>query len=69
MTEPPRRRLFVGPSRDGLWIVRDARGVCGAVFNSRDKALSFARAECASGAGEWRFVEALDLGEIFARAG
>ena len=65
----PRRRLAIGPSADGLWIVRDENGVCGAVFNSRDEALNYARAECeAAGGSEWRLVSNLDMAAIFAPA-
>ncbi len=61
--------LLVGPSRDGLWIVRDADGVCGAVFSGRDDALHYAKSECEATlprSSEWRLVAGLDLTSIFA---
>jgi len=63
------RKLWIGPSRDGLWVVRDADGVCGAVFIGREDALRFAKSECEAvlpSASEWRFVPALDLTSLFA---
>ncbi|HXT09869.1 MAG TPA: hypothetical protein VN715_23425 [Roseiarcus sp.] len=62
------RQLSIGPSGDGLWIVRDADGLCGAVFATRDEALRFAKSECAAAppwSCEWRFVPALELTALF----
>ncbi len=62
------RRLLIGPAADGLWIVRDAEGRCGAVFATREEALRFARSECAAAppwSAEWRFVPALELNALF----
>ena len=66
------RHLLVGPSHDGLWIVSDANGVCGALFNRREEALHFAREECAAARpapADWRLVETLDPSSLFAPAG
>jgi hypothetical protein len=64
-----RALLLVGPSHDGLWIVRDCAGVCGAVFTARDAALRFARSECeAMGFAGWRLVASLDLPSIFSHS-
>jgi hypothetical protein len=67
----PALSLLVGPSRDGLWIVCDAEGVCGAVFTSRDKALHYAKSECLAAqprSCEWRLVASLDLPSLFPRS-
>jgi hypothetical protein len=64
------RKLWIGPTGDGLWVVRDAEGVCGAVFIGREDALRFAKSECEAAlpaASEWRFVPALDLTSLFAQ--
>ena len=68
ISEPLGRRLSIGPTGDGLWIVRDAEGLCGAVFATRQEALRFAKSECAAApwASEWRFVPALELAALFA---
>jgi hypothetical protein len=61
--------LLIGPSRDGLWIVCDTQGVCGAVFTGRDDALHYARSECEAAqprGSEWRLVASLDLRALFA---
>jgi hypothetical protein len=61
--------LSIGPTDDGLWIVGDADGVCGAVFGTRDEALRFAKSECAAAlpwSSEWSFVPALDWSALFA---
>ena len=63
------RHLWVGPNHDGLWIVRDAAAVCGAIFLGREEALRFAKRECETappGQSDWRFVAALDLTSLFA---
>ncbi len=63
------RHLRIGPTRDGLWVVRDAEGVCGAVFVGRKDALRFAKHECDAAlpaASEWLFVPVLDLTALFA---
>jgi hypothetical protein len=60
--------LLVGPSRDGLWIVRDAAGICGAVFSGRDDALHYAKSECEAAlprSSDWRLAPELDLTSIF----
>ena len=65
---PLGRRLSIGPTGDGLWIVRDADGLCGAVFATRAEALRFARKECAAAppwSSEWRFVPSLELTSLF----
>jgi hypothetical protein len=62
------RRLSIGPTGDGLWIVRDADGLCGAVFATREEALRFAKSECAAApawSSEWRFVPALEMTALF----
>ena len=47
--EPPswfRQPVFmVGQNRQGNWVVRDQKGVCGGLFVSREAALRFVRAE------------------------
>ncbi len=66
---PERRQFLVGPSRDGLWVVRDADGVAGAVFIEREQALHFVKSECEALLpipAAWIFVPALDLGALFA---
>ena len=68
---PPVRRYLIGPDRDGHWLVRDCEGRSGALFKDRADALHFAKAECealGSARSGWRFVAALDLGDIFAPA-
>jgi hypothetical protein len=63
--------LLIGPSGDGLWIVQDAAGVCGAVFMSREDALHYAKSECEAAQPrpcEWRLVASLELRSIFARS-
>ena len=63
--------LLIGPSVDGLWIVCDAQGVCGAVFTGRDDALHYAKSECEAAlprGSEWRLVASLDLRALFARS-
>jgi hypothetical protein len=37
--------LMVGQNRQGNWVVRDQKGVCGGLFVTRDAALRFVRAE------------------------
>jgi hypothetical protein len=66
---PMAHQLLIGPSCDGLWIVRDAAGVCGAVFVGREQALHFAKSECeaAGWSAGWRFVPALDFAALFAK--
>jgi len=67
----PALSLLIGPSCDGLWIVCDAQGVCGAVFTGRDDALHYAKSECEAAqprSGEWRLVAALDLRSLFSRS-
>jgi hypothetical protein len=62
-------RLLVGPSQEGLWIVRDVDGVCGALFRRREDALHFAAQECQAASpapAEWRLVGALDAATLFA---
>jgi hypothetical protein len=61
--------LLIGPSCDGLWIVCDAEGVCGAIFISRADALHYAKSECEAAQPrpcEWRLVASLDLPSLFA---
>jgi hypothetical protein len=63
--------LLIGPSREGLWIVCDGDGVCGAVFTRREAALQNAKSECEAARprnSEWRLVASLDLTSIFARS-
>ena len=65
-----RRRLRIGPTREGRWIVADADGLCGAVFVSREEALRFVKAECGATppwTSQWRFVAALGWSALFAR--
>ena len=58
--------LEVGPTREGLWLVHDAAGACGALFRDREAALKFARELCeAGGAGRFRVVAALDVAVLF----
>jgi hypothetical protein len=72
MPQPsPALSLLIGPSRDGLWIVCDVEGVCGAVFTGRDDALHYAKRECEAAqprSSEWRLVASLDLRALFARS-
>jgi hypothetical protein len=64
---PRAREFLIGPSNDGLWIVRDDEGLCGALFKAREDAVHFAKSECeASTSSGWRFVAALDLGAMLA---
>ena len=68
---PHNLSLLIGPSREGLWIVCDTQGVCGAVFAGRDDALQYARSECEAAqprGGEWRLVASLDLRALFAQS-
>jgi hypothetical protein len=39
-------QLFIGQDRCGRWIVKDARGMCGAMFADRTAAIRFAMYEC-----------------------
>jgi hypothetical protein len=34
--------LFIGQNRQGLWVVRDARSLCGGLFGNRTEAIRFA---------------------------
>ena len=66
------RRFIVGPDRDGLWIVCDTEGYCGAVFVDREQALDFVRSECEAlrpAVAEWRIVPALDRRSMFGTPG
>jgi len=68
-SNPQNLSLLIGPSVEGLWIVCDTQGVCGAVFAGRDDALQYARSECEAAqprGGEWRLVASLDLRALFA---
>ncbi len=38
--------LFIGQNRQGLWVVQDARRLCGGVFENRTDAIRFAMVEC-----------------------
>ena len=38
--------LFIGRNRQGLWVVQDARRLCGGVFDNRTDAIRFAMVEC-----------------------
>jgi hypothetical protein len=38
--------LFIGQNRQGEWVVRDARGLCGGLFQNRTEAIRFAMFEC-----------------------
>jgi hypothetical protein len=38
--------LVIGQNRQGLWVVRDARSVCGGLFGNRTEAIRFAMYEC-----------------------
>jgi hypothetical protein len=38
--------LFIGQNRQGQWVVRDARSVCGGLFENRTEAIRFAMYEC-----------------------
>jgi hypothetical protein len=38
--------LFVGRDRDGHWVVKDARSLCGGLFANRTEAIRFAMYEC-----------------------
>ena len=38
--------LFIGQNRQGLWVVQDARRLCGGVFGNRTEAIRFAMVEC-----------------------
>jgi hypothetical protein len=63
------KHLSIGPTRDGLWVVCDADGVCGAVFATREEALRFAKSECEAdlpAPSEWSFAPAMDLDSLFA---
>jgi hypothetical protein len=38
--------LFIGQNRQGQWVVRDARSICGGLFENRTEAIRFAMYEC-----------------------
>ena len=38
--------LFIGQNRVGQWVVRDARCLCGGLFENRTEAIRFAMYEC-----------------------
>ena len=38
--------LFIGRDRDGHWVVKDARSLCGGLFANRTEAIRFAMYEC-----------------------
>jgi len=38
--------LFIGRDRDGHWVVKDARSLCGGLFANRIEAIRFAMYEC-----------------------
>jgi hypothetical protein len=38
--------LFIGQNRRGQWVVRDARSICGGLFENRTEAIRFAMYEC-----------------------
>jgi hypothetical protein len=38
--------LFIGRNRQGLWVVQDARRLCGGFFGNRTEAIRFAMIEC-----------------------
>jgi hypothetical protein len=38
--------LFIGQNRAGQWAVRDARSLCGGLFENRTEAIRFAMYEC-----------------------
>jgi hypothetical protein len=38
--------LFIGQNRRGLWVVQDARHLCGGMFGNRVEAIRFAMYEC-----------------------
>ncbi len=38
--------LYIGQNRVGQWVVRDARSLCGGLFENRTEAIRFAMYEC-----------------------
>jgi hypothetical protein len=38
--------LFIGRDRNGHWVVKDARSLCGGMFTNRTEAIRFAIHEC-----------------------
>jgi hypothetical protein len=38
--------LYIGQNRQGRWVVRDARSICGGLFENRTEAIRFAMVEC-----------------------
>jgi len=38
--------LFIGQNKVGQWVVRDARCLCGGLFENRTEAIRFAMYEC-----------------------
>jgi hypothetical protein len=38
--------LFIGKNKQGEWVVRDSRCLCGGLFQNRTEAIRFAMFEC-----------------------